>query len=312
MTNTPPSTIHYVKRQDIDTKRWDACVQISANGLIYARSWWLDTMADNWDALILGDYIAIMPLPWKKKYGIRYLYQPPLTQQLGVISFQHLGEPIIAKFIEKAKAHFRFAEITLNSLFDTGLPHNRNNFYIPLGKHYHEIAAGYSTSLKTSLKRAANRNLSYKQLHRVTDIIELFKLTYQDRDFVSDPYIYERLKKVAGIAIEKNMWLTRYVTRDNDNQDLQDICTGALCPIDEKRIYFILSVTPKDKRTYMPNHFLIDRLIHQFSSSHLLLDFEGSDLPGVATFNQSFGTRNEPYHFLKWNNLPWPISMLKK
>lgn len=41
-------------------------------------------MAKNWDALVLNDYEAVMPLTWNKKYGICYLYQPPFTACLGI------------------------------------------------------------------------------------------------------------------------------------------------------------------------------------------------------------------------------------
>ena len=32
-----------------------------------------------WDALVLDDYAAVMPLTWRRKYGTRYLYQPAFT-----------------------------------------------------------------------------------------------------------------------------------------------------------------------------------------------------------------------------------------
>ena len=83
-TNYP---IRYVPRHEIDTARWDACINRAANPLIYGFHFYLDHMAaGRWDALILGDYEAVMPLTWRRKYGIRYLYQPPYTQQTGIFS----------------------------------------------------------------------------------------------------------------------------------------------------------------------------------------------------------------------------------
>ncbi len=40
------------------------------NGLIYAKSWYLDIVADQWDALVENDYEKIFPLVHRKKYGI--------------------------------------------------------------------------------------------------------------------------------------------------------------------------------------------------------------------------------------------------
>ncbi len=42
--------------------------------------------AGQWDALVLDDYQAVMPLTWRSKFGIRYLYQPAFTQQTGIFS----------------------------------------------------------------------------------------------------------------------------------------------------------------------------------------------------------------------------------
>src|SRR5579864_8810325 len=100
--------IRYLKRPDIDTGRWDGCIHQAGNSLIYGYHYYLDHMAaGQWDALVLDDYEAVMPLPWRRKFGIRYLYQPAFTQQLGIFS----KTPIpVDSFLAEAKRHFRFAE----------------------------------------------------------------------------------------------------------------------------------------------------------------------------------------------------------
>jgi hypothetical protein len=42
---------------------------------------------------LYGEITNVMPLPWKKKYGIYYLTQPFLTAQLGV--FGKMITPVI-------------------------------------------------------------------------------------------------------------------------------------------------------------------------------------------------------------------------
>ncbi|WP_373942482.1 hypothetical protein OEG92_04340 [Polaribacter sejongensis] len=68
--------IQYVKRKDLNILKYDACIENSIQSRIYAFSWYLDIVADNWDVLVLGDYKAVMPLPWKQKYFIKYITQP--------------------------------------------------------------------------------------------------------------------------------------------------------------------------------------------------------------------------------------------
>ena len=71
------------------------------------------------------------------------------------------------------------------------------------------------------------------------------------------------------------------------------------------------TTTPAGRKTEA-NHFLLDSIIKEFSDQPFVFDFEGSDLPGVKAFYQNFGPVNEGYLMVKYNNLPWPLSWLKK
>jgi len=45
----PPDKIF--SHHAIDKSKWDDCIRVAPNGLVYARSFYLDTMAKNWNAL---------------------------------------------------------------------------------------------------------------------------------------------------------------------------------------------------------------------------------------------------------------------
>lgn len=68
--------IHCIKRKDLDIDKYDACIAASVQFRIYAFSWYLDAVSENWEVLILNDYEAVMPLPWKQKYFLKYITQP--------------------------------------------------------------------------------------------------------------------------------------------------------------------------------------------------------------------------------------------
>ena len=123
-----PSNILYLTHSEIDKTKWDACIDTAGNGLIYAYSFYLDHMANHWNALVLSkglhsenDYEAVMPLTWNKKYGIRYLYQPFLTAQLGVFG-KKIIEDQVSSFIKSIPASFRFIDISLNNKNIGGSP----------------------------------------------------------------------------------------------------------------------------------------------------------------------------------------------
>jgi hypothetical protein len=80
---------------------------------------------------------------------------------------------------------------------------------------------------------------------------------------------------------------------------------------DDLRIYNIMSVSLPEGRIKRAHFFLLDQLIAEFSERKILLDLEGSDVPGIAEFYQKFGSVNQPYPFLKYNNLPFPFRLFK-
>src|SRR5687768_1600053 len=100
------SHILYVSRDALDVKKWNACIDRAANGLVYGYSFYLDHMALQWDALVLNDYEAVMPLTYNKKYGISYLYQPFLTAQLGVFG-KTVNAELVEAFLAAIPSRFR-------------------------------------------------------------------------------------------------------------------------------------------------------------------------------------------------------------
>jgi hypothetical protein len=125
------------------------------NSRIYANSWFLDRTAVEWDALVYGDYEYVMPLPVRRKLGIRYLYQPLYSQQLGI--FPPPPPEVAIAYFEDLQHRFSYMDIQLNSsnlpvrdLKDVGFT-GRKNFLLPVGAEYHAIEAAYTTNTRVTL-----------------------------------------------------------------------------------------------------------------------------------------------------------------
>ena len=77
--------IKYLTRSHVNIEKYNNCISNAVNSRIYAYSWYLDIVADeNWDVLVLDDYVAVMPLPKRRKYFINYVYTPFWVLQLGI------------------------------------------------------------------------------------------------------------------------------------------------------------------------------------------------------------------------------------
>ena len=75
-------------------------------------TWYLDIVSPGWEAIVkeeAGCYVAVLPLPVRRKFGLRYLQQPLLTQQLGL--FHAADVPFTRADWQQLAAqlqHFRF------------------------------------------------------------------------------------------------------------------------------------------------------------------------------------------------------------
>jgi hypothetical protein len=294
--------IQYLKRIEIDSVRWNKLVSGVSYGLIYANTDYLDHLAGDWEALVWEDYQAVMPLTCKSKFGIHYLYQPCFSQQLGIIGDITAIEKL--DLLLKAKEIFSFAEINLNYTNEFPNTKSRNNFIIDLNENYEKISGTYSSDLKKNLTRAKQFSLEYRESHNSLQPVTLYRKQYGNRfPHVKDKHYNALLgycNKFPDQILIREVW------------QHEQLLATVLCLRDKKRIYFLLSTILAEGRKMEANHFLIDRLILEYSGQPLILDFEGSDIPGIAAFYLNFGAVNQPYPHIKWNTLPWPWKIFKK
>ncbi len=289
----------------IDTKKWDQCVANYSNGLIYSTSLYLNTMAKKWHGLVIDDYSAIMPLPWKRKLGIRYGYTPPFIQQLGLTGKLHDTKwpsvlEAIHSFYSYADIHFNFQN---KSIQDNTSVIQRTNLIIDLSKGYPTIQSLYSNDLIENIKKAAS--LSYR-IGSLKESIELFQTQYSKRFPQTQNKDYINFMQLCLLLVQKKQCIIRSVQDDNNA-----VLATAVLLKDNKRIYNVMNTTTLEGRNKEANHYLLDQIIREFSGQLLLFDFEGSSLPGVKAFYEKFGAENEPYFHYHFNHLPWPIHLLR-
>ena len=305
--------IRYLPYKEIDKAKWDNCISNAANSLIYARSFYLDAMANNWDALVLDDYEAVMPLPWKKKWNIKYLYQPPFTQQLGVFSIKPLTASQVKFFIETASQHFKFAEITLNysnvseplgPVFNVT---HRDNYTLNLNRPYEAMHDNYLPAFTKSLRRIRKFEMLYVSSVNYQKTVELYRHLYGNRFQFIDAKIYQHFEDICKLLFRENGLVIRHA-RSTGNK----LLASAILLKDENRLYNIISCITSEGKKLEANYFLYDSIIKEFASTPLLLDFEGSDIEGVAAFYKKFNPEHEPYPFIKFNTLPAFIKWFKK
>jgi hypothetical protein len=316
--------IKYLKYQQIDKSKWDACIDNADNGLIYAYSFYLDAMARNWDALVLNDYEAVMPLTWNKKYSVHYLYQPPFTACLGVfgrlkprqqlqtptgVDENQLTDETFNAFLQAIPSKFKYWDIYFNpgNLFKLRDfdPYERMNYVLDLNKNYDDLYNAYRDNVKRNIKKSGQFQINFNKNIAVADVIELAKEQLSNSSLKADDFFH--FAKLYELLYSKKK-ATAYGAYTKERR----LIASAVFFFSHKRAYYIMVGNHPDGKTLGASHALINAFIKDNAGDDLLLDFEGSDVPSLAFFYSSFGAVEEKYSAIRLNRLPVYLKWMKK
>ena len=306
--------IKYLKHHEIDKQRWDDCINHSANGLIYALSWYLDVVCPDWEALIKDDYQYVFPLTPGKKYGIGYLYQPYFAQQLGVFSVHPIHAVITGMFISAIPKKYRLVEINLNEsqgiltenpVWDTNDKKMRFiqnlNLKLSLDQSYEELLSRYSQNTKRNLKKAREAGASIVNTTPITEIIEMFR-QHRGKDIEKmNDQAYAILQSLATECNRRGCLRILGAMADGK------LCAGVVFVSWHQHHILLFSAVNTQARHNGAMSLLVDSFIKEHAESDGILDFEGSNDANLARFYRSFGSAENFYDSLRINHLPFIV-----
>mgnify|MGYP003446364569 FL=1 len=298
-------SIQIIASHKIDHTKWNLCIEQSAAPLIYAKTFYLDHLTDQWHGMVIGDYHYVMPIPWRKKYFIRYAYQVPFIQQLGIFGKDKMHDESqclagLQRFCKYGDYPFNYSN---NHIFKNGVL--KNNYILELST-YPEVAKNYSPDLRQNLKKASNHALAYKQVSYEKAIAMYYELYHHKTPHVHED-LFLRFKSLCKLLNENELIYCREAI--NSKNETMAIL---LLLSDGSRLYNMMNSTTNNGRKISANHFLLDKVMQEFCSKNLVFDFEGSDIPGIKSFYENFGAKLQPYTSVHFNRLPFPLNYLKK
>ena len=301
--------ITYVKRKDLDLEKYNTCIEKSNQSKVFAFSWYLDIVAENWSVLVYKDYNAVMPIPWKKKFFIKYVYPPFWLLELGVFSLDDKFD--IQLFFKVLFSKFKFVETRLNSKNKLNISRkylkDSQMQVLNLEDDYNSILSNFRKDRKKDLQRAFKNDLTEKWNDNPNYLITLFKNNVGKRTSNIIDKDYDSLQKLISTCIKKRVGEVLSIYDKNNN-----IVASGFFLKHKKEVTILVSSTDFKNRKNGANTFLIDRAIYKYQKNFKVFNFGGSSINSVAKYFSSFNAVTLIYQHLKINNLPFLLKIFKR
>ena len=299
-------TIKYLNNNEINRLKWDSCIQYSINRTVYACSWYLDIVAENWGALVYGDYELVFPIVWKKFLFFKKVYHPLFCQQLGPFSSSKKllnNEAILLDLLKILDKRYRKFYFSINSysciplkniIHDNKLSINlldRVNLELDLSLKYQQLYLNYNTNTKRNLKMGMNYDFVIQDLKELDLFMGLYKknigiksnLKFSEYKIIESLIKYSIQRKIGNLV--------------GLYDGLGNLLASAFFLSYFDRNILLFNFSNKSIKVNAMT-ILIDQYIFDHSSQNKILDFEGSNMLNLKTFYKGFGAVENNYMYM--------------
>jgi len=299
-------SIRYVEYSKIDPEKWDCAIMQSPSPLIYGFFEYLNAVCENqWDALIYNDYEAVFPLPFKKKFGLKYLVQPVFCQQLGAFGIN--ANVSTRDFLDAIPRRFLRVRLHLNPYFDLDSLINQTSTKKNIGlktSDEKKLALkinmtldlsqplDYNKDCRKNLSRLAELPIEYHiNSISIEDAIATYRKAWGKQNLDLGDHQYGLFSNACSdkfsftvSAIQKNTGellgaAIFLITPENTRRSLHYLCAG---PTEAGKTIGIM-------------HGIINYILQKHQGGNVLFDFEGSSIESVASFYKKFGAKEAPF-----------------
>lgn len=302
--------IQYVRHDDIDRSTWDRRLLASGNATWYGLGSTLDAAAPGWDALIDEATGAQLPIPWRRKFGITYAYQPFLIQQLGPFAPNAVAaDP--GPFLTKWPKRFLFSDVRVGHV-DLGLQLPRlvlseqTNHVLPLTGSIDELRAGYHANHRRSLRKYEVAGCEQDTGLALEGLFQFLEGSEQFARWGIDPFRRATMRRIMRHALDAGQGTIRAVHHQGE------VVAAAFFVEWGGRLIFLKGISSARGRELRAMHGLIDRMITDHAGRTILFDLAGGNDPHLARFYAGFGALPELYARALINRLPIIVRKLKQ
>ena len=274
---------------DIDLKAYEDCLNNSQRNTAYARPWYLDIVTRRrWSVLVKGDYEAVAPVPEQRNWLLRKVcFRPPFTQQLGWFGDTNEDDHLaLAKFLGQYSKYTY--PIPKSQLIASSPQRIRTNFVKPFDKEKQVFMASYNKSLRRRIRQS-----EHLELDTTTNTVAFLSYFWSTTGklFSHNAKVRNILAEIVSTALsidQGQIWLIR------DRQDSSPLSMQFLLSDGTYTTNLAGGNSEQGKHAFSAHQLMHQILLHNpFDDQYF--DFEGSDIPGVKNFFESFGPELDAY-----------------
>ena len=293
--------IRILNRDKIDLRKWTLLVEKFANGLPYSNIWYLDAVCDEWKIIIYKDYEAGFAFQIKTKFGLPYSLHPFLTQQLG---FLGNDENIFKMFLDQIKKHVFYYHYQLHHFNHVNQANSqkKTNYELELSKDYQELYKKYKNNTKRNVRKASNNKIQISKSRNLSLSDTVFIQKYSKLPLKGKRWV--KFKNLMDNAAKNNS-LEIYKAKQSDN-----LLSIVIFIKNKIRAVYLMAVSNIEGQSLKANFLIVDTFIKDYAENLKILDFEGSNIEGIARFYAGFGASKTSYFVIKEPSLRNPFQKI--
>ena len=315
--------------KEIDFKKWDQCIDQSLNGTIFGHSWYLNLVCENWEAMVLGDYEAVMPLPMGKIMKYPAVISPCLAPQLGVFSPRLPAPEIIDAFLSLLRSRFKFIKTGLNKYNLIGDKEfkikSARSFNLDLIHSHSKLCQAYSRETKQTIEIGISNKISVSKGVPFQEFIQFYQNLCGSSSKTDDELFYNKIRRLISFSI-----LHRFGELFGAYSAENNLTAVAFVMKTTQRVTLLISAMLDNQAGISAFSLLLDDLLKQYAEKNLTLDFEilpcpdryqpgGKSFSNISDLMQilseiyiGLGAKMFNYPIILFNNLPWHTRSFKE
>jgi hypothetical protein len=292
----------HLKNKDINTVKWDNCINKSYNGNIYAFSWYLDIICEDWEGIIEDDYKTIMPVLPSRKFGFPFTFVSPLARQLGVYSTNILDKSKVSEFVKTLSKTYKMFNINLNKynqidpelFFQT----SKNTYEFDIIGNYKVISSYFTKETLKKIEEALKNKISVSKGLVPNELINFS----QRRDVITTNLTLNELSQLRRII--------SFILRHGLGEILaaydqyNELMATLFFLKSNRKINILHSAVTKEGVKSSAMYLLVDEYLRKNNQKQLTLNFENLEIPIKEEFFKGFGAKANSYLNVRNKKLP--------